>query len=221
MALGIDGAAHRGALQGGGRTIAVLAGGPERPYPRSHRLLYEQIVDRGCAVSESPPGSEARRWAFVARNRIIAAMAGMTVFVEGGESSGAKHTVEFARDASKLVGAIPGPVTSPMSTGPNAELADAERGEAHVVRDVSDVLDALALDGKAPTLPGFGADPDDGISDLERHVLELLGSGERTPRQLAQALPERDPREISRVLGALELRGRIVRDSTGEYGRIL
>lgn len=86
MALGIDSAAHVGALDGGGQTVAVLAGGPERPYPASKRELHAQIAARGAVVSELPPGATARRWAFPARNRVIAALGRLTVVVEAGSA---------------------------------------------------------------------------------------------------------------------------------------
>lgn len=210
MALGIDGAAHRGALQGGDRTIAVLAGSPEIPYPRSHRLLHEQIVERGCVISESPPGSVSRKWAFVARNRVIAAMARMTVFVEGGDSSGAKHTVRFAADLGCSVGAVPGPVTSPMSRAPNELLM---RGEAALVRDFADVSRELRQD--IGDLPAELFD----LDSIETRVLELIGEGERTPRALIARLEGADGREVSRALGRLEMLGRIERGPGGEYLR--
>jgi DNA processing protein len=213
MALGVDGAAHRGALQGGGRTIAVLAGGPDVAYPRSHRLLYEQIVDAGCVISENPPGTQARRWAFVARNRIIAGLSAMTIFVEGSEDSGAMHTVKFAEELGSMVGAVPGPVTGPLSAGPNGLLTEAG---VTVVRGLPDVLEALALDFDAPQLPGFAGDE---VGEIGPEILKLVAAGERTPRELALALPEYSPREISQALGKLELRGHLERESSGEYVR--
>jgi DNA processing protein len=213
MALGVDGAAHRGALQGGGRTIAVLAGAPELAYPRSHRLLHEQIRAAGCVISENPPGSQAQRWAFVARNRVIAGLAAMTVFVEGSEQSGAMHTVNFAEELGAGVGAVPGPITGPLSTGPNKLLSDPG---VSVIRGVSDVLDSLAMSFDAPMLPGLG---DDAVDQLGREILELISAGDRTPRELSQSLPDSSPREISRALGQLELLGMVEREASGAYLR--
>ncbi|MBJ7353623.1 MAG: DNA-protecting protein DprA [Thermoleophilaceae bacterium] len=213
MALGVDGAAHRGALQGGGRTIAVLAGGPEQAYPRSHRLLHEQIRAAGCVISENPPGAQAQRWAFVARNRLIAGLGAMTVFVEGSAESGAMHTVRFAEELGSGIGAVPGPITGPLSVGPNKLLA--VEGVT-VVCGLSDVLEELAITPMAPRLPGFA---DDGLDELPAAILELIAAGDRTPRELAQSLPASVPREISRALGQLELRGMIERETSGEYVR--
>lgn len=213
MALGVDGAAHRGALQGGGRTIAVLAGGPEVAYPRSHRLLHEQIRDAGCVISENPPGAQAQRWAFVARNRVIAGLAAMTIFVEGSEESGAMHTVRFAEEIGSGVGAVPGPITGPLSVGPN-KLLGVEG--VIVVCGISDVLDELAVTPDAPRLPGFAEIELDEISNM---ILELIAAGDRTPRELAHSLPSNRPREISQALGQLELLGMIEREPSGEYVR--
>lgn len=213
MALGVDGAAHRGALQAGGRTIAVLAGAPELAYPRSHRLLHGQIRAIGCVISENPPGSQAQRWAFVARNRVIAGLSAMTVFVEGSEESGAMHTVKFAHELESKVGAVPGPITGPMSSGPNNLLSD---DGVTVIRGISDVLEDLSVSFDSPKLPGFGHDA---VDDLGNLILELIASGDRTPRELAQSLPGRAPREISRSLGQLELLGMVEREASGEYVR--
>lgn len=222
MALGVDGAAHRGALQAGGRTIAVLAGAPEIPYPRSHRLLHEQLRSDGCVVSENPPGSQARRWAFVARNRLIAGLAAMTVFVEGAEDSGARHTVGFAEELGTLVGAVPGPVTGPLSAGPNGLLA---ASSAAVVRGVEDVLDELGFESGQPRLErsarlerfDCAESGDGGQEPLAHLVLELIAAGDRDPRTICSSLPEHGGRAVTQTLGKLELQGRISRLQSGEY----
>ncbi len=140
MALGVDGAAHAGALDAGGGTVAVLATGADRPYPARHSGLHGRISAGGCVVSELPPGTEPRRWAFPARNRVIAALAAVTVVVEGGERSGSLITADFAADLGRAVGAVPGPVTSTLAAGPNALL----KLGAEVIRGSEDVLDLLA-----------------------------------------------------------------------------
>lgn len=211
MALGVDGAAHRGSLQAGGRTIAVLAGGPDVAYPRSHRLLHEQIAAAGCAVSENPPGTQAKRWAFVARNRIIAGLASISVFVEGSTDSGARHTMEFANQIGSAVGAVPGPVTSPLSAGPNAMLS---RDEAVVIRDIADVIEVLAIEIERPPT-GVCSTP--ALEGLRAEVLEMVAAGDDTPRVIAQSLSGTDLREVVRALGQLELAQLVSRRPDGSY----
>ncbi len=144
MARGIDTAAHQGALEAGGRieagtSMAVLPGPAERPYPAGQRGLYRQVLAAGVAVSELPCGSGVRRWSFLARNRIVAGLAGLTVVVEATERSGALLTARTAGDMGRPIGAVPGRVTTAQAAGPNALLADG----AAVVRSAQDVLDRL------------------------------------------------------------------------------
>jgi DNA processing protein len=129
LAYGIDTAAHRGALAGGGVTIAVLACGVDKPYPPGNRTLYEGIATSGLVVSEHPPGSAPQRHRFLVRNRIIAALAQGTVVVEMAPRSGAKSTALHADRLNRYVMAVPGPVTSAMSVGCHQLL----RERPHVV----------------------------------------------------------------------------------------
>jgi DNA processing protein len=142
MALGVDGAAHAGALEAG-PTIAVLAGGADRAYPARHARLYERICRTGVAVSELPPGLAPWRWSFPARNRIIAALSCVTVVVEAGERSGSLITADFAAQLGREVGAVPGQVTSPLAAGTNSLLA----AGAALVGGPVDVLDLVAAQG--------------------------------------------------------------------------
>jgi DNA processing protein len=149
MALGIDGAAHGGALQATGgplgatdtdtATVAVLPGGADRPYPASYRRLYTRIRDAGLVVSELPPGVRPRRWMFPARNRIIAALSRITIVIQARSRSGALVTARHAAQLGLQVGAVPGQVTSPLSSGPHALI----RGGAELITDAQDVLDLL------------------------------------------------------------------------------
>jgi DNA processing protein len=138
LAFGIDACAHRGALEGG-VTFAVLGCGADLAYPAAHRSLWRRICERGLVLSELPPGAGAWRWTFPARNRIMAALAGMTVVVEAAERSGSLITADLAADLGRDLGAVPGPVGSRWSVGTNNLLA----GGACVVRDAQDVLDAM------------------------------------------------------------------------------
>src|SRR3954452_14896929 len=122
MAMGIDACAHTGALDVGGRTIAVLGTGVDVPYPSRSASLYADIVERGLVRSELPPGTLARRWTFPARNRIMAALGGMTVVVEARERSGSLITATMAEHLNWEVGAVPGRVGSSPAAGTNALL---------------------------------------------------------------------------------------------------
>ena len=140
MANGVDSRAHEGALQAGGLTVAVLGSGPDVPSPAGRARLYDRIVDEGLVLSELPPGTDARRWTFPARNRIMAALGRMTVVVEGRSRSGSLITSSMAEDLGRDVGAVPGRVGNPVAEGTNGLLADG----AHVIRDGRDVLDVAA-----------------------------------------------------------------------------
>jgi len=157
LAFGIDACSHRGALDAAGRTIAVLGCGPDVPYPASNRSLWRRICETGAVVSELPPGATPWRWTFPARNRIMAALAGMTVVVEAATRSGSLITTDLAADLGRDLGAVPGPVTSRASAGPNGLLA----AGAHVVRDAQDVLDAMLGPGcRQIERPAPKLDPD-------------------------------------------------------------
>ncbi|HMJ37133.1 MAG TPA: DNA-processing protein DprA [Baekduia sp.] len=140
MALGVDSAAHTGALEVGGPTVAVLAGGADVPYPRSKARLYGAIIAAGGAVvSEMPPRFQAFKWSFPARNRIIAALAPATIVVEAAERSGSLITAELALELGRDVAAVPGSVVSWRSRGTNALLRDG----ATLIRDARDALDLV------------------------------------------------------------------------------
>jgi len=210
LAFGIDGCAHRGALDAG-RTIAVLGCGPDVAYPASHRTLWRRVCEVGLAISELPPGATPWRWTFPARNRIMAALAGMTVVVEAAKRSGSLITMDLAADLGRDLGAVPGPVTSRASAGPNALLASG----AHVIRDAQDVLDAMLGPGRRPinhATPSL--DP-----DLEA-VLAAVESGESTCDGVATATEISGPAAAA-ALAHLELLGYLVCSSLGNYSRTL
>jgi DNA processing protein len=206
MALGIDSAAHAGALDGGSGTVAVLAGGADVPYPSSKRSLYRRILERGCVVSEMPPGATPFRWCFPARNRTIAALGRMTVVVEAAERSGSLITAEVAADLGRDVGAIPGPITSWRAKGTNALLHDG----ALLVRGAEDVLDAVVgLDRVVVADPGAGLPPR--LASLIRAV----GGGRDTLAALA-GTPDQAQATLA-ALTELELEGRLRRVTGGRY----
>jgi DNA processing protein len=196
LAFGIDACAHRGALDGGGRTLAVLGCGPAAPYPASHRALWRQVTETGAVVSELPPGSTPWRWTFPARNRVMAALAGMTVVVEAAARSGSLITADLAADLGRDLGAVPGPVTSRASAGPNDLLA----GGACVVRNGQDVLDAM-LGAGATRLRRVGA-------ALTPELASVLAAveGATTPAVDAKPSAAADPAAgVDAVAAALDL----------------
>jgi DNA processing protein len=216
MALGIDSAAHEGALEVGGPTVAVLAGGCDRPYPRSKSVVYRRIVGAadghggGAVVSEMPPGFVPFKWGFPARNRIIAGLAGATVVVEAAERSGSLITAEMAQELGRLVAAVPGPVTSTASGGTNALLRDG----AALVRDAQDVLDALL--GPGAVRLAAGPDPA-ALAPAERALLERLGAAPTAPGTLLHAGADVD--RVLAGLAELELQGFARRTHGGAYVR--
>jgi DNA processing protein len=210
LAFGIDACAHRGALDAG-TTVAVLGCGPDFPYPASHRSLWRRICERGLVLSELPPGTGAWRWTFPARNRIMAALAGMTVVVEAAKRSGSLITADLAADLGRDLGAVPGPVSSRASAGTNDLLA----GGACLIRDAQDVLDAMLGPGvrKAERL---GADLDSRLRD----VLGALERGAETSDAIAAAL-DLDGAEAAAALATLEALGYVSCSLVGVYSRTL
>lgn len=147
-AYGIDAAAHRAALTAGGSTIAVLAGGVDRPYPRGNSDLLARIGDLGVLASEAPPGATPTRWRFMARARLLGALSGATVIPEAGFRSGSLLVATEAHRHSRAVGAVPGPVTSAASAGSHELI---KRGRAEIITDTADVtalLDSLHDPGR-------------------------------------------------------------------------
>ena len=169
LARGVDGEAHRGALEGGGRTVAVLGCGIDRDYPRSHAELARRIVASGAVVSEYPPGVEPAPWRFPARNRIIAALSLATVVVEARERSGALITADFALELGRDVFAVPGEITSGLSAGTN----DLLRQGAAPLTAVRDVLEALGIEPE----PAAGA-----VLGVGRCARRPLDPGRRSVR---------------------------------------
>ncbi len=208
LAFGIDGCAHRGALDAG-LTVAVLGCGADVAYPAAHRSLWRRIGERGLVLSELPPGTGAWRWTFPARNRIMAALAGMTVVVEAAERSGSLITADLAADLGRDLGAVPGPVGSRLSAGPHSLLA----GGACLVRDAQDVLDAMLgpgvrhIDRAGPSL-----------DERQRKVLEALELGAETCDAVAADL-RLSGGEAAATLADLESLGYASCSLVGVYSR--
>lgn len=212
MALGCDSEAHRGALDANGATIAVLGGGADFPSPPSRAPLYEQILaGGGLILSEHPPGTRPYRDAFPARNRIMAALSGVTVVVEAAVRSGTRHTADRAQQLGRELAAVPGPVTSSLSALPNELIHDG----AAVIRDVHDLLDLgigvgrLAVRGTGPALD----------AELEAALLAVEG-GSATCDGVALAAGL-DGSRAAVALARLELMGYVRGDAVGRYARTM
>ena len=207
-AFGIDAAAHRGALAAGGCTIAVLACGIDRPYPLSHTNLFERICEVGLLFSEWPPGSDPHRRRFLIRNRVIAAATRGTVVVEANTRSGARFTLSRARLLGRAVLAVPGPVTSVMSSGCHEELriegSILVTGVPHVVEAVGRIGEDLA------PVPRADETPEDRLTPLQRQILDGV-----RPRKLRSA------EEVAAAVGTSERDARRVLPSLVELGFVV
>jgi len=207
MARGVDAAAHRGALEAGGRTVAVWGTGPDRVYPREHAGLAEDIAASGALVTEYPPGTAPRRYHFPERNRILAGMAHATVVVEAAARSGALVTARLALDEGREVFAVPGNILSELSVGPNALLRLGAQ-PLLTARDALAVLPGVEAPAGAPAAAGEKAgDP----------LWGALGPGESLAVDEIAARSGRPlPEVLARILEA-ELEGRVVREADGRY----
>ncbi len=208
LAFGIDACAHRGALDAG-LTVAVLGCGADVAYPAAHRSLWRRIGESGLVLSELPPGCGAWRWSFPARNRIMAALSGMTVVVEAAERSGSLITTDLAADLGRDLGAVPGPVGSRLSVAPNNLLA----GGACLVRGAQDVLDAMLGPG-APRIERAGPP----IERPQHTVLEALELGAETCDSVAAEL-DLSGAEVAAALADLESLGYVNCSLVGVYTR--
>ncbi|WP_414684923.1 DNA-processing protein DprA [Microbacterium sp. LWH12-1.2] len=204
-AYGIDGAAHRAALGVGGATVAFLAGGVDRAYPSGHQQLLGSIVRSGAVVSELPCGAAPTKWRFLARNRLIAALAEATVVVEAGWRSGSLNTAGHAAALGRPLGAVPGPVTSAASAGCHRLLREYD---ARCVTSAAEVRELWGADAAGPVVPDRG-DP-----DQVRLGDALSTRSPRSPHDLA-ARSGLTPARVIALLGLLALEGAVVRDEGG------
>lgn len=201
MALGIDGAAHSGAVEGGGGTIAVLGCGADRAYPASNRRLFRDILRDGLVVSEFLPGTPALPHHFPRRNRILAGLSHTIVVVEAARKSGSLITVEHALDLGLEVTAVPGPIDQAACDGSNSLLADG-------ARPLVSVTDFVRELGGQEVAPAGAAE---GLRGPERRVVLGLERGPAQVDELASRLGM-DVRETLTVLAALEISGRVVQE---------
>jgi DNA processing protein len=211
MALGIDSAAHAGALAApaGAAPVAVLAGGAETAYPARMRGLHARLIEAGAVVSEMPPGFTGHRWCFPARNRIIAALSTVTIVVEAATRSGSLITADLAADLGRGVAAVPGPVTSRASAGANELL----HAGAAVIRGPRDALELVG----GPDAPRPEPGPLPPLRPAQRRLLDAVEQGRGTLAELAHTMDE--AQTASRTLSELELLGLVRRAFGGRYVR--
>jgi DNA processing protein len=211
LALGIDGTAHRGCLDGGGVPVAVVASGADVVYPRRHRSLHARVREAGLVLSELPPGTEPYRWSFPARNRIMAALARMTLVVEAADPSGSLITAEFAKDLGRCVAAVPGRITSTVARGTNNLLKDG----ATPIGGTEDVLDELFGVGVRHAAPSDARPmPDDPSLVAVLEAADGCDSVEAIARATGGTTAE-----TRAALGRLEIEGYLVRRDLGGWER--
>ncbi|HWM16292.1 MAG TPA: DNA-processing protein DprA [Microbacterium sp.] len=210
-AYGIDGAAHRAVLTAGGTTVAILAGGADRPYPSGHAHLIDGVAQSGAVVSEVPCGSAPTKWRFLQRNRLIAALADVTVVVEAGWRSGSLNTAGHAAALGRALGAVPGPVTSPASAGCHRLMREFD---AQCVTSADDVVELLG--GPTPTL--FDMPPVQGPGERTDDVTRVTDAMSfRAPRETSDIARRAGltPEEVTAILGLLTLDGSVIRAEGG------
>lgn len=212
-AYGIDGAAHRGALTADGVTVAVLAGGVDRPYPRGHDGLLRSIAETGLVVSEVPPGWAPSPARFIHRNRIIATLTTGTVVVEAGLRSGTSSTARQAREHHRVVCAVPGSVESAASAGCHQLIRD--KG-ALLVTDAAEVAEAVGKIGDDLAEPKRGeVRPSDDLDQVPAAVYDALPVRRGVSVDDLAARCAQEPRAVLAALGLLQQRELARRDETG------
>ena len=212
-AYGIDGAAHRGALSAGGPTVAVLGCGIDLAYPAGHSGLIDGIAAAGLIVSEYPPGTTPARHRFLVRNRLIAALSSATVVVEAGVRSGARNTATTAATLGKVVMAVPGPITSPMSVGCHDLL---RTGGAVVAGSIPEIIEAVG-----PV--GANLDParrdrkrsTDGLGEQALRVHEALSREESKDAEQVAVDAGLPLDRVRTLLPELEMTGHVTRLDDG------
>lgn len=214
LARGIDAAAHRGTLNGGGRTLAVLGCGIDRIYPTENRRLYHQIIEQGALLSEYPPGTEPLPGHFPGRNRIISGLSKATLVIEASRDSGSLITAEFALEQGREVIAVPGGVDHQTSYGPNLLIKQG----AHPITEAQEILEILGI-GKNHNKPPEIARPT--LFQLPEPAGSVLNKLDLTPRHCDELAGESGltPMELSAILLQLELQDYAEKLPGGRYIR--
>ncbi len=207
LALGIDSIAHRAAIDSGGKTIAVLANGVDKIYPRSHEDLGQKILQtNGAILSEYPNNTPARPWQFLARNRIVSGLADAVVIIEAASRSGTLSTANHALDQGKEIFAVPGNITSPLSAGCNQLI----KNGANPLTSVEDLLDFLIPDRFEKQTQLFKGDTRE-----ENVILEFLSKNGTTSSDIIIKQTKLSASEFNQAITMLELEG-LVLNNGGE-----
>ena len=199
LALGIDSIAHRAAIDSGGKTIAILANGVDKIYPRSHADLGQKILQtNGAILSEYPNNTPARPWQFLARNRIVSGLADAVVIIEAASRSGTLSTANHALDQGKEIFAVPGNITSPLSAGCNQLI----KNGANPLTSVEDLLDFLIPDRFEKQTQLFKGDTRE-----ENVILEFLSKNGTTSSDVIIKQTKLSASEFNQAITMLELKG--------------
>ena len=223
LARGIDAAAHRGALDAGAPSVAILATGPDRIYPRSNAGLAGELIETGAVITERAPGTPPRPENFPRRNRLISGLCLGVLVVEASLRSGSLITARLAADEGREVFAIPGSVDNPLSRGCHALIRDG----AKLVESVVDVIEELAHPGglqgppasSEPAASDDSADAGGGSGGSARRVLDAVGHDPITLDRLVEHTGL-TPDRLSSILLSLELDGRLDALPGGRYVRV-
>jgi len=208
MALGVDAIVHKAAIEAGGKTIAVLGSGLDKPYPISNHGIYKEIASgAGAVISEYPLGTQAYKQNFPARNRIIAGLSLATIVTEADAKSGSLITANFALQANRTVMAVPGNISSPRSAGPNNLI----KNGAQLITNIADVLAILGLQ-----LPSMVTAKPRADSREEASIMEQLADRSLTTEQLIE-LTEIDAINIASVISLMEITGKIRNLGAGSW----
>jgi DNA processing protein len=210
MALGVDGQAHKSCLEAGGKTIAVLGNGVDLPFPPTNKFLYDLILKNGGAViSEFPPGEPPSKGTFPSRNRIIAGISQAVLVTQGAEDSGSMITAEFALKFGRPVFAVPGPITSSLSKGPNILISKG----AKLVFDPKDILKELGISASAKASARHRNL--DGLTKDEQKIVQLLENETLPFDEIAKKLKIKTSK-LGTTLSIMEIDG-IIKNRGGEY----
>lgn len=220
LARGIDSCAHKGALAGGGSTVAVLGNGVDVVYPRENRRLYERIRDQGCLLSEFPLGSFPAPQNFPVRNRIISGLCYGTLISEAGEFSGSLITARLTLEQNRELWAVPGNITSPGSYGPNYLIKQG----AHCTLTVQDIVDQLplqVLQALKRELSPCPAQNPPAVSPLEEKVLSALPCDSALPFDRLLERLSLEVSQLSQALLSLEIKGFVAQHPGRRFSRRL